>query len=490
MIWIERLMVGVIFWVLVGGVYGEGGVDGDGKIEGKMEELFKRLEELERIVKLEGGVKKEEEVNGGVLGVLEADLKRGDDYYGKKEYGKAKVLYGLVLESLEGGGLGEGEKVKILYRLGRIHYMDAEYEKARGRFEEGIFLLRKSSNGKDGGMDMGLGEEERGLRRDLYYYMGLSYKKLNELEKALGSFEESLRHGDSTRVTLEFGRLKLRLDRRKEAIDLYVKELDRVGSDEELLFQLGDIFEKGKEDNRAYEYYMRGLKVGGDRMGDLEYRLGNLEVRRKNYTKAIEYFQRANGKKVSERKNLLWGYAKALLKLKRVKESMMILEVYVEEYPEESLGYMMLVHLYYKMGKYKKALESIQVLMDSGLEGLKFFLKRGDILFKMGRYHWAILWYLRADEREKENILVKERLGKTYFKYGDFKMAIRNYLWLVKNGSKGGEYFQRLGESYMGYGDYNKSLKVFNHLISKFPNYKDRLKIIRYKKKITEIQKD
>ena len=487
--------MGLIFWGLVGGLYGEGEVGGkierkiEGEVQSKVEEIFRRLEELERVVKLGDGVRKEGE-DGMGLEVLEADLKRGDDFYGKKEYEKAKVLYGLVLESLESGGMGEDERVRILYRLGRIHYMDAEYERARGRFEEGVFLLRKKSkkksNGKDGGM--GMGEEEQGLGRDLYYYLGLSYKKLNQFEKALESFEESLRHGDSTRVTLEFGGLKLGLDRREEARDLYLKELDRVGEDEELLFQIGDIFEKEKDSDRAYEYYKRGLKVGGKREGDLEYRLGNLEVKRKNYAQAIEYFQRANGKKVSERKDLLWEYAKVLLKLDRVKESTRILEVYVEEYPEESLGYMMLVHLYYKARRYKEALESIERLMDSGLEGLKFFLKRGDILFKMGRYHRAILWYLRADEGEKGNILVKERLGKTYFKYGDFKMAIRNYLWLVKNGSKGGRYFQRLGESYMGYGDYNKSLKVFNHLMAKFPNYKERLKIIRYKKKITEIQ--
>ena len=266
------------------------------KMDGKAEKsiLLKRVELYNR-----AGRKEEEKADIDRLSKI-IDREKIEDLYeyilaeGRYlesicEYDKAIKLY----EEFT----GKQKRIKILERLGMIHYCKSQFEKAIVILKEALHLARKNKDTK--------------READVLSYFGVVYLKTGEKQKSLEHSKKAFtlyeKLGDNisgTHVIANMANVYFYLSRYKEALDSYNQalkvavDIGDVTFESRMLTNIGTVNIIMGEYEKALEHYSKSLKIAQKTINKkwqaiILNNIGNIHGSTGKYEKSLCYFEQA-----------------------------------------------------------------------------------------------------------------------------------------------------------------------------------------------------
>ncbi|KXZ39353.1 Tfp pilus assembly protein PilF [Alkalithermobacter thermoalcaliphilus JW-YL-7 = DSM 7308] len=173
----------------------------------------------------------------------------GYHYHNQKQYVKAKLTWEKAIET----GLDDDKTQELKEHLNKIQY--------KVDYEEGYNLVLN-------------GQAQRGLEKllpltqnysdwwNLLFFIGLAYRQLNDINKAIEYFEKVLAINPNQADTLaEIGLCNAVLGKYDKAIEYYEKSIEILGEQSELLCNLGMVYLQINNIEKASEYIQRAYEL-------------------------------------------------------------------------------------------------------------------------------------------------------------------------------------------------------------------------------------
>lgn len=204
---------------------------------------------------------------------LKANYKLGELYFKKKDYAKAiDILSNLIQDDERRANplayfVGLSYYVlkddinaefyfemalKYNYRIDDIYFKQAELKNNRGLYREAISLYRQ-------GIDISGGKAPASV----YNNMGVAYTNLNEFIMAADSFRRAIKRGmDSYQLYTNYAQVLSRIKRYEENIDLLSGLGEKLDNNSDLLFYLGEAYDKLGKKEEAISFYEKSLSLG------------------------------------------------------------------------------------------------------------------------------------------------------------------------------------------------------------------------------------
>jgi tetratricopeptide (TPR) repeat protein len=176
--------------------------------------------------------------------------------------GEAGELYRQILEK-------EPENFEAVLLLGTLYARDRQYPEAREMLERLVQIDRTSHVG--------------------YYYLGKLYQELNEFEKAIAAYRQSLDLNWSEDLASETADLYEKLNRHQEAIALYREILARDAADERARGALAGVYLQQGELDRALAELKELRNYAAD-IRKVDFTIGRLLIEQERYDEAIIQF--------------------------------------------------------------------------------------------------------------------------------------------------------------------------------------------------------
>ena len=132
-----------------------------------------------------------------------------------------------------------------------------------------------------------------------WYYLGICYRELEDIEKALKAFDYSIViNNEFEPALIEQARTMAFIGRWEEGIELFEKALKVTGSNDEIYTELGNIFYKKQDFQKAKIYYDKAIKssLSTDFTDELYYKIGQCYIKEEEWLKAKKCFKKAYDK--------------------------------------------------------------------------------------------------------------------------------------------------------------------------------------------------
>ena len=176
----------------------------------------------------------------------------------------------------------------------------------------------------------------------------------------------------------------------------------------------------------AYKSLMLARK-GHEDLFEVNYNLGQIELKRKNYEKAASLLKAAYDKR-PDHPETVRGLGQALFRMKRPKEAISLLRRVAESHPDDKESVYLLGQAYYEAGQEELATKTFEHLRPHPTYGPKACLMSGSMKLKSRRYSDAELDFqigLKHENVAPEIVLeLKYRLAATYAKQQQVDEAV------------------------------------------------------------------
>ena len=338
--------------------------------------------------------------------------------------------------------------------LGKIYIMRQSFKKSQQILTD--FLLFKPNN------------------RDGYYYLGVSYFKLNKYNFAMDAFNKTL-------------------------------SIDNSYSNAH--YYLGIINESILKYDKA-EYHYDKAKKFGTSFYEMNFDYGNLLYNVSKYKKAIapledyiDYYAYENNTIMSNNyKESLKMLGEIFFNEKRYSESVITYKKLLTKYPEDLFFNVRLAESYSLLKNYEKSIERYENILNLYPDNINSILQLGNIFFEQGDYYSSINYYnqaiscdsenkdalykaalcyaytgrffqaliafKRANIIEPDNLLIIYQIGVTYMELEIYDQAI---LYFKNNQTDSDSKFM-LGICYYELGNFNTALDYFLLYLNKEKN--------------------
>lgn len=163
--------------------------------------------------------------------------------------------------------------------------------------------------------------------------------------------------------------------------------------------------------------------------------------------------------------NLALMYAK----MRKFNEAIRILEQGVEKISDSEILLSRLGHTYLVLGRLKKALESMQAVLEINPRYFDALLASAWILGIMGKHEEALRYYEKALEIEPENKFLRMNHALNLATSGRYQEAIEAYNNLKIDYPEDYKIYQDLGVTYGNLGDLDKSIENLEKAVSIHP---------------------
>ncbi len=281
---------------------------------------------------------------------------------------------------------------------------------------------------------------------EFYYNRGIDYFNKKDYEKALLEFKTALeKNNPQPQVYYNLGLTQHYLENYEKAITSYNKFLDVKPEDYDGLYNLALAYYNIENFSKAKELFEKCLTIKKDEEGVKALVLAYLALNEAQ--KAIELAQKFT-EEGFHGKNLAYAIAKTF----ENKNS----------FSRESKNVDVAIDLYSSM-----------IAADS--ENHMLYLSISICFAKKGEWEKSIEFCKKALEKAPASYEVNNQMGLIYYCRNDIDEAVKFYEIALKAKPEGDyKIYSNLAYAYEKLGEKDKSIKIFNSLLKKFPNYPAR----------------
>jgi Tetratricopeptide repeat. len=259
------------------------------------------------------------------------------------------------------------------------------------------------------------------------------------------------------------------------SLETYNLSLQYNPTDVNTLFNRAALFTNNTgEEDRALEEFEKILRIRPD-FGDAEFAIGKIYEKKEEYSKAIEYYNRAiaiNGERQDYKDSKSAVYAL----LHRSENRSEVSEQLLKEYPEDIEAYELQANDYYMKEEYEKAAEIYSHIIDLAPEEPHYYSYRGGCYMGLKKYSEAIADFSRVITLLGNNSGMTYSLrGDVYFLLKEYDKALADYNMGVELAPYSPPAYTRRGDFYINREQYDKAIADYTKAIELYP-YPDYFK--------------
>jgi tetratricopeptide (TPR) repeat protein len=254
------------------------------------------------------------------------------------------------------------------------------------------------------------------------YRRAVYRSELGRKREALASLD-ALLAADPSNSSYRRSRAKVlsELGREDEAVDEW-KSLTRRETDAQSLMNLGWVYWREKNYDAAWEVASTLLKLDDKNPAFLRFS-ANLEIERMNYPEGLRLAQTALSLAPGDRDAEL-TVAKALFRMQRVKEAMVILEKLIVQYPDNTAVQYRWAEFLGRTGRGDEALPFLDRLIKADPANETYRLDRAGVLYDKGDFDGAVAGWTALASQKTPNMAAVRRLRDDAFSRKDWVAAV------------------------------------------------------------------
>jgi len=331
----------------------------------------------------------------------------------------------------------------------------------------------------------------------------------HQWNRAIGYYQRLIEMDPSNEyLRMEFAQVLVKHRRYEEAVAQYEKLLELAGRDPKAkattLRDMGDVYEKMGEAERAVETYRRAMNLmrrshwlyeelqqrvidvyrNDDRLAELvgEYEsrwgspdysrsllLGKLSDEIGREDQALEYFRRATRRKPGEptpRKRVI----EILRRRGEDKEAIAEYKKLMRAAPDESRYHFELVRLYFQLGQRDEGVELLDTIKRRFRGQPTVYVTLADTYMRYEMEEEALATYRELVEMEPDNESYILSLGESYYRAGHMEKAVETWQRLLETSMPTAEAHARLGQVYSEHGMIERGVRNYRKAVELRPD--------------------
>ncbi len=404
-----------------------------------------------------------------------AHFTKGEIFYGKYKDREAEQEFAQVIEK-------DKKNAYAFFKLGVLKLLG-------GRNKEGLILFEKA-----------LAVDPDGLndkyQRNAHYNKGVANERIRKFDDAERNYRKAIDlDGKYTKAYIQLGEVYYKRKDYDRAAQALTEGLDSSPNNYDLTFLLGKTYDTMADKNRVPEqynsallYYKKAHELNPKSFEAL-YNTGNVYLKKKDHNEAINYFKQA-AEIDSDDYALNADFGAAYLGLKEYDKSIEYYEKARDNDPERIDAYIGLAGVYFARSK-KADGSRDEEAMQKVVENLEKVNGINSKIFEVNKTLGTAYFALKQNEKAREalekavslkpkNAVARRNLATVYFANKDFEKAADHFEKAVERKDNDPILYQRLGECYFKLEKNEKAKEWFEKLVNKFPEYKNKRKIRFY----------
>lgn len=318
--------------------------------------------------------------------------------------------------------LGQKQLAKDINALSKI-------EGASDRFMGFLSLTEYFDRAQLAVLQVELKAWEQQLEWERLKDMGDHLIKRNEPEKAYQYYKKALRYGENIKVLNNLGICLMYLENYGEAATYLKKAYEKDKSDFDILINYAEALILSGDFEGAFKYLKKAERDGEKDI--VFYLYGRLCYKNKNYSEAVNYYQKAL--ELGYNENYYYNIAKAYIQLRKYNEALEVIEAIKKKDAEY---YINQGQIHGAFGDYGAAVKCVEKAI---VHGYKDNCALWTILAKYHRLNYdlfkaegAITKALNINANDKHALLEQARIKKGQGKTKDYQLILSDVLNYIK----------------------------------------------------------
>ncbi|MCA9895647.1 MAG: tetratricopeptide repeat protein [Anaerolineae bacterium] len=172
-----------------------------------------------------------------------------------------------------------------------------------------------------------------------------------------------------------------------------------------------------------------------------------------------------------EQYQISFEFANAILNDPNSRQVVERMDVLVDLYPENALGYASRGLAYYHLGEYEAAIADYTQAILLEPQYVEAHNNRGNAYSELQQYEEAIADFTQAIAIDPLYTLAYNNRGYTYYNLGQYDLAISDYTQAIATDSVYADAYNNRGNAYYALGQYEEAIADFTQAIIITPNY-------------------
>jgi tetratricopeptide (TPR) repeat protein len=294
--------------------------------------------------------------------------------------------------------------------------------------------------------------------RDAYYYFveGSFYMSKNEIDKAIRSYQKSLKSNPASASVLNgMGFAYYRKGDYPLALEYFKKAVTAKPNDENILYNMGNVYFKINDYEQAIECYKKSLEIKPNDPDSLR-NLARAYSKTGQPREAKAYFKKAidvNPNAFDVR--LAYQFEQEVSRLEEA----------IRKDPKDAASLNSLGGVYFRQAEYGKAIECYKRAMDVKPDDVESVNSLGYAYYTQGNYPKALELYQKGLSMRPKDADVLHNLGNTYYKTGAFQKAVEHYQSSIDLNPKNFNALHNLGKTYIKLKKYQEALACYQKIV-------------------------